>query len=198
MGHLLGTGILDEDGAGAVTIWLTTPGLAAPYGLRTLATSATGYNPISYHAGSVWPHDTVIAVLGLVREGQPAAAARHIKALLAAADRFDFRLPELFGGDDVPTPYPPSCRPQAWAAAVGPAVVTALLGLRVDVPADRLILDPIAPSPVGAFQVRGLRVGEGVLDVDVDAAGVATVLKSPCGQIDSPRALYDRPVGGAS
>jgi glycogen debranching enzyme len=198
MGHLLGTGILDAGGAGAVTAWLTGPELAAPYGLRTLATSATGYNPISYHAGSVWPHDTVIAVLGLVREGQPAAAARHIGALLAAADRFGFRLPELFGGDDVPTPYPPSCRPQAWAAAVGPAVVTALLGLRVDAPAGRLCLDPIAPSPVGAYRVRGLRVAGDVLDVDVDASGTATVLKSPCAQIDSPRGLYDRPVRGAS
>jgi glycogen debranching enzyme len=179
MGHLLGTGILDAAGAGAVTEWLTAAELASPYGLRTLATSATGYNPISYHAGSVWPHDTVIAVLGLVREGKPAAAARHIRARLAAADRFDFRLPELFGGDDVPTPYPPSCRPQAWAAAVGPAVVTALLGVRVDAPAGRLVLNPIAPSPVGAFRVRGLRVGDGYLDVDVDAARHATVLKKP-------------------
>src|SRR5438477_485261 len=83
---------LDADGAAAVTAWLTAPELASPYGLRTLATSAAGYNPISYHAGSVWPHDTVIAVQGLVHEGQPAAAARHITALLAAAYRFDFRL----------------------------------------------------------------------------------------------------------
>jgi glycogen debranching enzyme len=179
MGHLLGTGLLDADGVAAVTAWLTAPELASPYGLRTLATSAAGYNPISYHAGSVWPHDTVIAVQGLVREGQPAAAARHITALLAAAYRFDFRLPELFGGDDAPTPYPPSCRPQAWAAAVGPAIVTALLGLRVDAPAGRLVIDPIAPSPVGAFRLRGLRIGDGELAVDVDANGRATVRESP-------------------
>jgi glycogen debranching enzyme len=179
MGHLLGTGLLDARGSAAVTAWLTAPELAAPFGLRTLATTATGYNAISYHAGSVWPHDTVIAVLGLMREGHPDAAARHIGALLAAADRFDFRLPELFGGDDVPTPYPPSCRPQAWAAAVGPAIVTALLGLQVDVPAGRLVLDPIAPSPVGAFRVRGLRIGDGELAVDVDGDGRASVRAVP-------------------
>jgi glycogen debranching enzyme len=181
MGHLLGTGLVDARESAAITGWLTDPVLASPFGLRTLATTATGYNAISYHAGSVWPHDTVIAVLGLIREDQPAAAARHIGALLDAAYRFDFRLPELFAGDDVPTPYPPSCRPQAWAAAVGPAIVTALLGLRVDAPAHRLSLRPIAPSPVGAFEVRGLRVGDGTLDVRVDADGRPTVLTMPPG-----------------
>jgi len=176
MGHLLGTGLLDARESAAVTGWLSAPELAAPFGLRTLATTAAGYNPISYHAGSVWPHDTAIAILGLVRDGQPAAAARHILALLDAAYRFDFRLPELFAGDDVPTPYPPACRPQAWAAAVGPAIVTALLGLRPDAPSGQIALDPIAPSPVGAFQVRGLRIANATLDVDVDADGRPTVL----------------------
>jgi glycogen debranching enzyme len=186
MGHLLGTGLLDADEGARVTRWLSTPDLASPYGLRTLATSAAGYNPISYHAGSVWPHDTVIAVLGLVRAGSPAVAARHVEALLAAAHRFDYRLPELYGGDDGPMWYPPACRPQAWAAAVGPALVTALLGLDPDAPGRRLALRPIAPSPVGAFHVRGLRVAGGELEVSVDAAGRATVHRAPPGiQIDS-------------
>jgi glycogen debranching enzyme len=181
MGHLLGTGLLDGTEASAVTNWLTAPTLAGPFGVRTLATTAAGYNPISYHAGSVWPHDTVIAVLGLVRERQPAAAAQHIRALLAAAERFQFRLPELFGGDDSATPYPPSCRPQAWAAAVGPAIVTALLGVQADAPGGRLTIAPIAPSPVGAFTVQGLRVGSGALDVSVSATGGVTVHSAPTG-----------------
>lgn len=181
MGHLLGTGILDDAGSADVARWLGDDRLAAPFGLRTLATTAAGYNPVSYHAGSVWPHDTVIAVLGLVRAGRPAVAARHLRALLDAAYRFDFRLPELYGGDDGPTPYPPSCRPQAWAAAVGPALVTALLGLDVDAPAGRLTLRPMAPSPVGAYRVRGLRTGAGVLDVDVDAEGRAEIVTRPPG-----------------
>jgi glycogen debranching enzyme len=188
MGHLLGTGLLDGDEAAAVVRRLTAGELASPYGLRTLATSAAGYNPVSYHAGSVWPHDTAIALLGMVADGHPRAAAGLIEALLEAAYRFDFRLPELFAGDDVPTPYPPSCRPQAWAAAVGPALLTALLGLRPDVPAGRVTIAPIAPSPVGAFQVRGLRVGDGILDVDVSADGHPTVLGAPPGvRVDGQR-----------
>jgi glycogen debranching enzyme len=181
MGHLLGTGLVDAEGSADIARWLADERLAAPFGLRTLATTAAGYNPISYHAGSVWPHDTAITVLGLVRAGQPAVAARYVRALLDAAYRFDFRLPELYGGDDGPTPYPPSCRPQAWAAAAGPALVTALLGLDVDAPAGRLTVRPIAPSPVGAYRVRGLRVGTGVLDVDVDPDGRATVVTLPPG-----------------
>ena len=181
MGHLLGTGLVDAAGSVDIARWLCDDRLAAPFGLRTLATTAAGYNPISYHVGSVWPHDTAIAVLGLVRAEQSAAAVRHLRALLDAAHRFDFRLPELYGGDDGPTPYPPSCRPQAWAAAAGPAIVTALLGLDVDAPAGRLALRPMAPSPVGAYRVRGLRVGTGVLDVDVDADGRARVVTLPPG-----------------
>jgi glycogen debranching enzyme len=181
MGHLLGTGLLDAAETARVARWLATPELAAPHGLRTLATSAAGYNPISYHAGSVWPHDTAIAILGLVRGGQPEVAAGYVRALLRAAERFDYRLPELYGGDADATPYPPACRPQAWAAAAGPALVTALLGLSADAPAGRLTLRPMAPSPVGAFRVRGLRVAGGELDVSVDAAGAATVHSRPAG-----------------
>jgi glycogen debranching enzyme len=181
MGHLLGTGLLDGAESARVARWLAAPDLAAPYGLRTLATTTTGYNPISYHAGSVWPHDTAIAVLGLVRNGHPDVAAGYVRALLAAAHRYDYRLPELYGGDADATPYPPACRPQAWSAAAGPALMTALLGLSVDAPGRRLTLRPIAPSPVGAFRVRGLRVAGGELDVSVDAGGVATVHAAPVG-----------------
>jgi glycogen debranching enzyme len=181
MGHLLGTGLVDAAESATIARWLGDDRLAAPFGLRTLATTAAGYNPVSYHAGSVWPHDTAIAMLGLARAEQPAAAARHLRALLDAAYRFDFRLPELYGGDDLPTPYPPSCRPQAWAAAVAPAMVTTLLGLEVDVPAGTLTLRPVTPAPVGAYRVRGLRVGTGVLDVDVDLDGRATVVSLPPG-----------------
>jgi glycogen debranching enzyme len=181
MGHLLGTGLLDAAERARVAIWLSTVELAAPYGLRTLATSATGYNPLSYHAGSVWPHDTAIAILGLVRDGHHQVAARHIEALLAAAARFEYRLPELYGGDEHATPYPPACRPQAWAAAAGPALVTALLGLSADVPGGTVTLRPMVPSPVGALTVRGLQIGGGTLDVSVDRDGRVTVYRAPPG-----------------
>ncbi|GAA3186524.1 glycogen debranching N-terminal domain-containing protein [Dactylosporangium siamense] len=179
MGHLLGTGLLSAAESAAVAGWLDR--LRSPFGLRTLAASSAGYDAGSYHAGSVWPHDTVIALLGLAREGHREEAAALVRALLGAAERFDFRLPELYGGDDDATPYPAACRPQAWAAAVGPALLTALLGLDVDVPAGRITFDPIAPSPVGAFRVRGLKVAGGELDVTVDASGAVTVHNGPVG-----------------
>ncbi|MEV0126891.1 glycogen debranching N-terminal domain-containing protein [Dactylosporangium sp. NPDC050688] len=179
MGHLLGTGLLSPAERAAVAGHLDR--LRSPYGLRTLAPSSAGYDPGSYHAGSVWPHDTVIALLGLARDGHRREAAALVDALLAAGERFGHRLPELYGGDDDATPYPAACRPQAWAAAAGPALLVALLGLDVDVPAGRITFDPFAPSPVGAFRVRGLKVADGELDVSVDAAGAVTVHNGPIG-----------------
>jgi glycogen debranching enzyme len=104
-----------------------------------------------------------------------------VRALLAAGERFGFRLPELYGGDDAATPYPAACRPQAWAAAAGPAILTALLGLDVDVPAGRITFAPLAPSPVGAYRVRGLKIADGELDVSVSRAGELTVHNGPIG-----------------
>ncbi len=179
MGHLLGTGLLSAEEGALVAKHLA--GLRSPFGLRTLAADSAGYDPGSYHAGSVWPHDTAIALLGLARDGHRQEAAALIGALLAAAERFGFRLPELYGGDDAATPYPPACRPQAWAAAAGPAILTALLGLDVDVPAGRITFDPLRPSPMGAFRVRGLKVAGGELDVTVDADGAVTVHNGPIG-----------------
>ncbi|GAA3220272.1 glycogen debranching N-terminal domain-containing protein [Dactylosporangium siamense] len=179
IGHLLGTGLLTPGESARVAGHLA--GLRSPFGIRTIAPSSAGYNFLSYHLGSVWPHDTAIALLGLVRDGHRQDAAVVIRAVLDAAARFDFRLPELFGGDDGPAPYPASCRPQAWAAAAGPAVLTALLGLDVDMPAGLLRLAPLSPSPVGAYRVRGLRVGGGELDVSISADGAVTVHDGPAG-----------------
>ncbi|MEV4510236.1 glycogen debranching N-terminal domain-containing protein [Dactylosporangium sp. NPDC049525] len=179
IGHLLGTGLLSP--AESAQVAGHVAGLRSPFGIRTIAPSSAGYNVLSYHLGSVWPHDTAIALLGLVRDGHRQEASAVIRALLDAAARFDFRLPELFAGDDGPTPYPASCRPQAWAAAVGPALLTALLGLDVDVPAGRITFEPLMPSPVGAFRVSGLRVAGGDLDVSVSTDGRVTVHSGPDG-----------------
>jgi glycogen debranching enzyme len=134
-----------------------------------------GYQPLSYHCGSVWPHDTAIIVHGLVRGGQSARVAGAVTGLLAAAETFEHRLPELYGGDGAgpgrPMPYPAACRPQAWSAAASVVLVQAVLGLAVDVPAGRLSLRPPHPSPVGAVRVEGLRIGDDVVTVELDAAG---------------------------
>jgi len=186
MGHLLGTGLLAPDEEEAVARRLAGPALSSGYGLRTLADTAKGFNPLSYHAGSVWPHDTAIALLGLVRAGHQGVARGLLDGLLAAAAAYGYRLPELYGGQPAggsgPVPYPASCRPQAWAAAVGPALVRALLGLEVDVPAGRITLRPMAPSPIGAYEVRGIRLGAaGTLAVRVDGAGEVVDVQAPPG-----------------
>ncbi len=129
IGHLLGTGLLSSDEESLVAGRLLE--LSSGYGLRTLVDDAAGYDPLSYHCGSVWTHDTAIAILGLARTGaSPTALTVLAEGLLDAAEHFDWSLPELYGGqpasDGPPTPYPQSCRPQAWAAASALALLTAL------------------------------------------------------------------------
>ncbi|GAA2076773.1 glycogen debranching N-terminal domain-containing protein [Pseudolysinimonas kribbensis] len=131
IGHLLGTGLLNRDEAALVAQRLVSPELASGYGLRTLSTDAAGYWPLSYHGGSVWTHDTAIAITGLAAEGFGDEAADLAEGLLRAAVAFEYRMPELYGGDPAtttpaPTPYPAACRPQAWSAAAAVAVWAAL------------------------------------------------------------------------
>ncbi|MFZ4894789.1 amylo-alpha-1,6-glucosidase [Plantibacter sp. Mn2098] len=131
IGHLLATGILDDERASAVAARLVTPQLSSGFGLRTLSTAAGGFWPLSYHGGSVWTHDTAIVISGLASAGFGAEAASLSRGLLDAAEGFAFRMPELHSGDaaaDIasPVPYPAACRPQAWSAAAAIAVHAAL------------------------------------------------------------------------
>ena len=132
IGHLLGTGLLTPAEERLVTDRLVREDMASGYGLRTLSTTASGYWPLSYHGGSVWAHDTAIAITGLTRGGFTAEARLLAGQLLAAAAEFDFRMPELHSGDAAaevarPAPYPAACRPQAWSAA---AVIPVWAALR--------------------------------------------------------------------
>ena len=177
IGHLPGTGLLDEAETALVAARLSAPDLDSGYGLRTLAGSHRSFNPLGYHTGSVWPHDTAIAVLAAARAGHPGPAAALARGLVAAGRVFDFRLPELYGGTAAAAgepvlAYPAACRPQAWSAAAAAALVTAALGLRADVPAGELWVEP--PAAFASWfplSVRGLRVAGARLDVAVDAAG---------------------------
>ena len=178
MGHLLGTGILSRDESALVADRLVAPAMFSGFGLRTMSSEAGGYSPLSYHCGSVWPHDTAIAVHGLLRSGFPTHATLLAEGLLAAGAAFGGRLPELFGGfaaDDVgvPVPYPASCRPQAWSAAAAVVVLQAFLGLEADVPAGLVAVDPSAA--LGALQVDGLRVAGQTFSAGVGADGTALV-----------------------
>ncbi|KHL01058.1 glycogen debranching N-terminal domain-containing protein [Sinomonas humi] len=132
MGHLLGTGLLSADEEAIVARRLVDPELDSGYGLRTLATSSAGYWPLKYHGGSVWAHDTAIAILGLARSGHRDAAVQLGEGLLKAAESFDYRMPELHSGDSAAIatralPYPSACRPQAWSAASA-VVIADVLG----------------------------------------------------------------------
>lgn len=179
-GHLLGTGLLDEEESALLAARLAGPELNSGFGLRTLSTNSTGFNPFGYHIGSIWPHDTAIAVHGLVRAGFPAEAASLADGLVAAAPAFEGRLPELFAGhgsaaDSVPAPYPASCRPQAWSAASAVTLLTAALGLEADVPEGTLRFAPRAAEGIGPLRLTGLRVAGAPLDVTLDATGQVRV-----------------------
>ncbi len=182
MGHLLGTGLLDADEEQAVADVLAGADLNSGFGLRTLSTAMTRFNPLGYHTGSVWPHDTAMTIQGLYASGHAAVASSYVDGLIRAAEAFDYRLPELYGGrgtdeESTPTPYPLSCRPQAWAAASAVAAVVAALGIEPDVPGETLIVNP-AQTPWQTLELRGLRLGDEVLSVRVDD-GVLTVLEAP-------------------
>lgn len=136
-GHLLWTGIVDDDRARAIADTLLSPPLFSGWGIRTMATTEGGYNPVSYHNGSVWPHDNSLIVAGLARYGLTAEATRVIDGILAALSHSpDHRLPELFAGygsDEAhaPVPYPTACRPQAWAAGTVFLALSASLGIDI-------------------------------------------------------------------
>ncbi|HET9893441.1 MAG TPA: glycogen debranching N-terminal domain-containing protein [Streptosporangiaceae bacterium] len=182
IGHLLGTGLLSREEESLVADRLGRPDLNSGFGLRTMSADCRGYSPLSYHCGSVWSHDTAIAIGGLIRSGQFAAAVSLADGLLDAAETFEWRLPELFSGrarteTAWPTPYPPSCRPQAWAAAAAGAIILAYLGLEVDVPALSARLAPpraggpdcgLRPAPL---RVDGLVAGHETFSAGIDADG---------------------------
>ncbi len=131
MGHLLGTGILDASESRLVADRLLSPELFSGYGVHTMSRRAAGFWPFSYHCGSVWSHDTAVAIRGLLAEGFLPEARTLADGLLAAAGSFGHRLPELFAG--VPAsesghavPYPASCHPQAWSSASAVVIAQAM------------------------------------------------------------------------
>lgn len=178
IGHLLGTGLLTTEEEALVAARLAGPGMNSGFGVRTMSSESGGYSPLSYHCGSVWSHDTAIVIRGLSRSGHADTAAVFADGLLDAAAAFGGRLPELFSGaarSDVPwpTPYPASCRPQAWAAAAAGALVQAVLGLEVDVPGGTVRLaPPHAARRTGArLHVEGLLAGGETFSAGIDARG---------------------------
>jgi glycogen debranching enzyme len=193
MGHCLWTGILDADKASLVAKRLLSRDMFTGWGVRTLAASMKGYNPISYHCGSVWPHDNAIVAAGLMRYGFVREAQRVIMGMLDAAVAQGGRLPELFSGLDrleMPTvvAYPTSCSPQAWAAASPLLMLRTLLRLDPWVPRGKVWLHPALPEQIGCLRVdriplAGARVSVSVDGDQVDVSGLPSDLEL----VDAPR-----------
>jgi glycogen debranching enzyme len=172
IGHCLWSGIVDEARAEAVAAKLVSPELFSGWGIRTLSAAEATYNPMSYHNGSVWPHDNALAVLGLKRYGFDQGVNLVATGLIEAAAHFElFRLPELFCGygkdSGVPVDYPVACSPQAWAAATPFALVQAMMGLAPSAAEGILRLRPVLPAWLGHLRVQGLRVGSARVDLEV-------------------------------
>jgi glycogen debranching enzyme len=151
-GHLLWSGIVDKAKAKAVAGQLMGERLFSGWGVRTLAVGEGRYNPIGYHVGTVWPFDNSFIALGLRRYGFKAEAARVAAGILEAAEFFDGRLPEAFGGyprsmTKYPVQYPTACSPQAWSTGAPLLLLAAMLGL--EPVGDRLLVDPVLPSTIG-------------------------------------------------
>jgi glycogen debranching enzyme len=171
IGHALWTGIALDSRIDDVAGHLVSPDLFSGWGVRTLATSMSRYNPVSYHNGSVWPHDNAIIVAGLIRCGRVEAAHRVATGLLDAADAFDGRLPEVFCGFDrrdlaLPVPYPSANAPQAWASATPMSLIRSVLRLEPCVPHGRVAIAPAVPESWGRVQVYDLPLGSTVVDID--------------------------------
>lgn len=194
MGHCLWTGIVDEDKAAQVAEHLLSPAMFSGWGVRTLADTMSAYDPVSYHNGSVWPHDNALIAAGLMRYGFVEHAQRIATALLEAADCFDGRLPELFCGFDraefdPPVAYPTSCSPQAWAAGTPLLLLRTLLRFDPAVPEGRLGFDPALPAAFGDLSLEGIALGMGRVGVTV-TGGTAQVTGLPAGiapSAESPR-----------
>ncbi len=176
IGHLLGTGILDAEESLLIAGRLMSSELNSGYGLRTMSTDSVGYWPLSYHGGSVWTHDTAIAIAGLGRAGFGEQAEQLIEGLLAASEAFGYRMPELHSGDaadlvSTPVPYPAACRPQAWSAAAAIAVLGTMLGLEPNTE-EGLSIHPL--SFARAISVDGLRFAGKPFSLTTDADGSIT------------------------
>jgi glycogen debranching enzyme len=164
MGHLLWSGIVPPEKVARVVDQLLSEDLWTGWGIRTMASDAAAFNPISYHNGTVWPHDTSLAAWGLARHGYPAEARRIGRALIEAAAHFDWSLPEVFAGyarTETPFPiaYPTAARPQAWAAGTPILLVRVLLGIEPDRERQRLIstVTDELPSWLDGLRIEGVR-----------------------------------------
>ena len=199
IGHCLWTGIVDEDKAARVADHLVSPDMWSGWGVRTLGAPMGAYNPMSYHNGSVWPHDCAIVAAGLMRYGFVEQAQRVAVGLLDAAQAFGGRLPELFCGFDrgeftAPVSYPSSCSPQAWAAAAPFSLLRTLLRFDPWVPHNKLWLAPALPEELGDLSVENVPLAGSRLTIEVSGGQVkVSGLPASMELVSEPRYSHHAP-----
>jgi glycogen debranching enzyme len=167
IGHLLWSGIVDDDKAPFVVKHLMSDKLFSGWGIRTMAEGEGGYNPIGYHVGTVWPHDNSIICWGLNRYGYREESSHLASGILQAAKYFKYRLPEAFAGYPrkqtlFPVEYPTACSPQAWATGAPLLLIRTLLGLEPR--GNRLTVDAALPANIEWLEVCGIGGRWGVAD----------------------------------
>jgi glycogen debranching enzyme len=171
-GHVLFGGLASPERARRVATGLMSPRFFSGWGIRTVAVGESRYNPMSYHNGSIWPHDNALIALGLARYGLKSAVSEVFEAISGAASYMDLRrLPELFCGfrrvsGQAPTLYPVACSPQAWASGAPISMLQACLGLAFEPEQNRLrLIDPALPSFIDMVILRNLEVGQSRIDI---------------------------------
>ena len=170
-GHLLFSGLPSPERARIVTRRMLTAEFRSGWGLRTLAKGQARFNPMSYHNGSVWPHDTAMAAAGMARYGERQAVSMLLREVFGAAAHFQLRLPELFCGfvretGEPPIAYPVACLPQAWAAGSVFLMLQAVLGVSINA-AEGLVevSNPAMPAGLHQMSILDLEVGDSAIDL---------------------------------
>lgn len=171
-GHLLFTGMLENERANAVVDMLISSKMFSGYGIRTMGKGEAGYNPISYHNGSVWPHDNSIILLGMSKVGRNDAISKVISGLIHAASQFENdRLPELFCGYDAEIgkviKYPVACSPQAWAAGTPLVFIQVMLGLSPNSLTKEIRIHPNLLPEMNHLTVKNIAINQGYLSLNI-------------------------------
>ncbi|MET8785837.1 glycogen debranching N-terminal domain-containing protein [Streptomyces sp. NPDC004589] len=176
----LAPGLLDKVRTEQLARLLGGPDMDSGWGLRGLAATEGAYNPFGHRGGTVRVQETAVAVAGLAAVGHEKEAGALLGGMLAAAEAFGYRLPEMFGGEPrveggSPVPHPAACRPAATAAAAGVLLLSTLAGIRPDVPGGTVTLCPVRSAPLGEIVLTGLRLAGAPFSVRVGRLGLATV-----------------------
>ena len=176
-GHLLFVGLAGAKRAKRVAKTLMSPDFDSGWGIRTVATDASRFNPMSYHNGSIWPHDTAIAAMGMSRYGERAGPIKILCDMFAASRSFENRMPELLcgfprDGEEPPIAYPVACMPQAWAAGSTFMMMQACLGLTIDAARKEVrLVRPTLPEGVDQLTLERLSVAGGFVDLTFQRIG---------------------------